>query len=384
MAVLSPTQPAPARGRPPGRAPRRVGFSQRLGRWDVKLSPYLYISPFFVLFAVTGLFPLVYTAFVSVHQWNLLGGQGDFVGLQNYADVLDQPVFWRSLVNTVSIFVLSSVPQVLLAITIAALLDQNLRAATFWRMGVLVPYIVAPVAVSMIFGRMFADQYGFVNALLGIVGIDPVGWHSDRFASHLAIATIVNYRWTGYNALIFLAAMQAVPRELYEAAVIDGAGRVRQFFSVTVPQIRATIIFVVITSTIGGLQIFDEVRMYDAAGLGGPSKSWMTTVLYLYDVAWGNQKNFGRAAAVAWILFVLIIGIGMINFLLTRRISTSGPSTPKVSRRHTRALLERARAAGAATTTPPAAGPAPGTGAPPSGGARAGAARAGTTPEEDR
>ncbi len=385
MAVLSPTQPAPARGRPPGRrAPRRVGFSQRLGRWDVKLSPYLYISPFFVLFAVTGLFPLVYTAFVSVHQWNLLGGQGDFVGLQNYADVLDQPVFWRSLVNTVSIFVLSSVPQVLLAITIAALLDQNLRAATFWRMGVLVPYIVAPVAVSMIFGRMFADQYGFVNALLGIVGIDPVGWHSDRFASHLAIATIVNYRWTGYNALIFLAAMQAVPRELYEAAVIDGAGRVRQFFSVTVPQIRATIIFVVITSTIGGLQIFDEVRMYDAAGLGGPSKNWMTTVLYLYDVAWGNQKNFGRAAAVAWILFVLIIGIGMINFLLTRRISTSGPSTPKVSRRHTRALLERARAAGAATTTPPAAGPAPGTGAPPSGGARAGAARAGTTPEEDR
>ncbi len=352
MAVLSPSQPAPARsGRPP-RPPRRVGFSQRLGRWDVKLSPYLYISPFFVLFALTGLFPLVYTAFVSVHQWNLLGGQGDFVGLQNYVDVLNQPVFWKSLANTLSIFVLSSVPQVILAITIAALLDQNLRAATFWRMGVLVPYVVAPVAVSMIFGRMFADQYGFVNALLGIVGIDAVGWHSERFASHLAIATIVNYRWTGYNALIFLAAMQAVPRELYEAAVIDGAGRVRQFFSVTVPQIRASIIFVVITSTIGGLQIFDEVRMYDAAGLGGPSKNWMTTVLYLYDVAWGNQKNFGRAAAVAWILFVLIIGIGMVNFLISRRISTSGPRAPKVSRSHTRVLLERARAAGSSTTTP--------------------------------
>ena len=367
MAVLSPTQQAPRRHETPSRTPRRVGFSQRLGRWDVKLSPYLYISPFFVLFAVTGLFPLAYTAFVSVHDWNLLGGQGDFVGLENYTAVLAQPVFWKSLVNTFSIFVFSSIPQVILAITIAALLDQNLRSATFWRMGVLIPYVVAPVAVSMIFGRMFADQYGLINGMLGAIGLDPVGWHSDRMASHVAIATMVNFRWTGYNALIFLAAMQAVPRELYEAAVIDGAGRVRQFFSVTVPQIRATIIFVVITSTIGGLQIFDEVRMFDAQGLGGPDKDWMTTVVYLYDVAWGNQKNFGRAAAVAWLLFVIILCIGMINFLITRRISTSGTKTPKVSRRHTRRMLAEARAAGGEQPVPAAAAvpPPQGASAPP-------------------
>ncbi|MFE7407484.1 carbohydrate ABC transporter permease [Isoptericola sp. NPDC057559] len=366
MAVLSPTQPSQRAGREP-RPPRRLGFSQRLGRWDVKVSPYLYISPFFVIFAVTGLFPLAYTAFVSMHDWNLLGGQGDFVGLQNYVDVLHQPVFWKSLVNTFSIFVFSSIPQVLLAITIAALLDQNLRAATFWRMGVLIPYVVAPVAVSMIFGRMFADQYGLINELLGLVGIDPVGWHSDRIASHIAIASMVNFRWTGYNALIFLAAMQAVPRELYEAAVIDGAGRARQFFSVTVPQIRATIIFVVITSTIGGLQIFDEVRMYDAYGLGGPDKDWMTTVVYLYDVAWGNQKNFGRASAVAWLLFLLIVLIGLINFLATRRIATSGPKAPKVSRRHTRQLLAQAQTAGRTAPAAAPAAPAPARGdAPPS------------------
>ncbi|WP_166849963.1 carbohydrate ABC transporter permease [Isoptericola sp. BMS4] len=378
MAVLSPTQSAPRRDGPAPRPPRRVGFSQRLGRWDVKVSPYLYVSPFFVLFAITGLFPLVYTAYVSVHDWNLLGGQGDFVGLQNYAEVLGQPVFWKSLANTFSIFVLSSIPQVILAITIAALLDQNLRAATFWRMGVLVPYVVAPVAVSMIFGRMFADQYGLINELLGIVGIDPVGWHSDRLASHVAIATMVNFRWTGYNALIFLAAMQAVPRELYEAAVIDGAGRVRQFFSVTVPQIRATVIFVVITSTIGGLQIFDEVRMFDATGLGGPDKDWMTTVVYLYDVAWGNQKDFGRASAVAWLLFVLVVGIGMVNFLVTRRISTSDGRRAKVSRRQTRAVVAHARAAAAAA--PPPAGAAPG--GPP--GAADAPTPHRTTPGEDR
>jgi len=315
----------------------------------VKVSPYLYISPFFLIFAITGLFPLVYTAVVSVYDWNLLGGQGDFVGLQNYADVLAQPTFWKSLRNTASIFLLSSVPQVVAAIAIAALLDQNLRAATFWRMGVLLPYVVAPVAVSMIFGRLFADQYGLINELLGLVGIDPIRWHADALASHVAIASMVNFRWTGYNALIFLAAMQAVPRELYEAAIIDGAGRVRQFFSVTVPQIRATIIFVVITSTIGGLQIFDEPRMFDAQGLGGADRQWMTTVLYLYDVAWGNQKNFGRAAAIAWLLFLLILLIGMVNFLATRRIASSAAS-PGGSRRERRRRAARARAQLTATS----------------------------------
>ena len=117
--------------------------------------------------------------------------------------------------------------------------------------------------------------------------------------------------------------MQAVPRDLYEAAVIDGAGRVRQFFSITVPQIRATIIFVVITSTIGGLQIFDEVRLFDSIGLGGPDQNWMTTVVFLYDLAWGDQHSLGRASAVAWLLFLLIVLIGLVNFLVTRRISSS-------------------------------------------------------------
>lgn len=346
MALLTPTESSPGLGGPTARTPRRLGFSQKLSRWDVKVSPYLYISPFFVLFALTGMFPLIYTAVVSVHEWNLLGGQGDFVGMQNYTDVLDQPMFWKTLVNTFSIFLLSSVPQIILAITIAALLDQNIRSATFWRMGVLIPFVVAPIAVSLIFGRLFADQYGVINALLGFVGVDPIAWHSDRFASHFAISTMVNYRWTGYNALIFLAAMQAVPRDLYEAATIDGAGRVRQFFSVTIPQIRATIIFVVITSSIGGLQIFDEVRLYDQTGLGGADRQWMTTVLYMYDVAWGNQRNFGRAAAVAWMLFLLIVVIGLVNFLITQRIASSGPKTPRVKRAVYRQLLAEAKVAG--------------------------------------
>jgi cellobiose transport system permease protein len=299
---------------------RRVAFSQTLSRWDVKVSPYLYISPFFILFAITGLFPLVYTAWVSVHEWNLIGGQGDFVGFDNYAFVLSNPPFWIALRNTFSIFLISAVPQIIVALLIAAVLDRNLRASTFWRMGVLLPYVVAPVAVTLIFSNMFGDQYGLINNLLGDLGIDPIGWHSEVLPSHIAIATMVNFRWTGYTALILLAGMQAIPRDYYEAAMIDGAGTVRQFFSITIPQLRPTLIFVIVTSTIGGLQIFDEPRLYDTAGQGGASSQWMTITIYLYNLGWG-QLNFGRAAAVAWLLFLIIVIVGLINVVITRSIA---------------------------------------------------------------
>ena len=302
---------------------RRLAFSQRLSRWDVKVSPYLYISPFFLLFALTGLFPLLYTGWVSLHNWNLIGGQCKFIGLENFGFVLGQPYFWNAVGNTLSIFLLSSVPQVVLALLIAAVLDANLRAKTFWRMGVLVPFVVAPVAVGLIFNNLFADQFGLVNEFLGLLGLDPVRWHSDQLASHFAIATMVNFRWIGYNALIFLAAMQAIPRDVFEAATIDGAGRVRQFLSVTVPMLRPTVIFVAITSTIGGLQIFDEPRVFDQSGLGGADRQWQTLTMYIWELGWG-QRNFGRASAVAWLLFLMIVLIALVNFLLTRRIANQG------------------------------------------------------------
>lgn len=308
---------------PGNRDVRRLAFSQQVSKWDVKLSPYLYISPFFLLFALTGLFPLLYTGWVSLHNWNLIGGQGKFIGLENFGFVLGQPYFWNAVGNTLSIFLLSSVPQVVLALLIAAVLDANLRAKTFWRMGVLVPFVVAPVAVGLIFNNLFADQFGLVNEFLGLLGLDPVRWHSDQLASHFAIATMVNFRWIGYNALIFLAAMQAIPRDVFEAATIDGAGRVRQFLSVTVPMLRPTVIFVAITSTIGGLQIFDEPRVFDQSGLGGADRQWQTLTMYIWELGWG-QRNFGRASAVAWLLFLMIVLIALVNFLLTRRIANQG------------------------------------------------------------
>lgn len=303
-------------------APPRAAWRERLGKLDVKLSPYLYVAPFFIVFALVGLYPMLYTAFVAFHKWSLVGGNRGFVGWANFVDVLGQERFWQSLGNTFSIFLLSSIPQTLTAIFIAAVLDANLRAKTFWRMGVLLPYVVTPVAVSVIFSKLFADQSGLVNAALTGIGLDPVMWHSDTFASHVAIATMVNFRWTGYNTLIVLAAMQAIPRDLYEAAIIDGASRVRRFFFVTIPMLRPTLIFVVLTATIGGLQIFDEPKTFDISGAGGPNRQWMTTTMYLHEMGWGAPRDLGRAAAVAWLLFLIIIALGAINFLIVRRVSS--------------------------------------------------------------
>jgi cellobiose transport system permease protein len=311
-------RPATAAPVPPVRT-----FRHRLNSLDVKASPYLYIAPFFVLFAVVGLFPLVYTFVVSLFDWHLLKGQGEFVGFRNFAEVLSDRFFWNSLANTLSIFLLSSVPQLTVAVLIAAVLDQNLRARTFWRMSVLLPYVVTPVAVAMIFTNMFGEQYGLINNILGSFGIEPILWKNERLPSHIAIATMVNWRWTGYNALILLAAMQAVPRDLYESAALDGAGPVRRFLSITLPSIRPTMVFVIITATIGGLQIFTEPRLFDPVAAGGTGRQFQTTVLYLWEMAFQRQ-NFGKAATIAWLLFLIIILFGLANYLITRRIASSG------------------------------------------------------------
>ncbi len=311
---------SPESSAPRAERPRRViSFSHKLSRWDLKLSPYFYISPFFILFAIVGLFPIVFTAIISFQEWDLVRNTGTFVGLDQYTWILSQPQFWIALRNTFSIFLLSSVPQLILAIFIAAMLDQNIRAKTFWRMGVLLPYVMAPVAVALIFSNMFGDNHGLVNNILSSIGLNPIPWHKDPFWSHVAIATMVNFRWTGYNALILLAAMQAVPREYYEAATVDGANAFRQFWSITLPSLKPTLIFVIITSTIGGLQIFDEPRLFDNTGEGGAADQWLTITLYLYNIGW-SEFNFGRAAALAWILFLIILVIGLINLTITRRL----------------------------------------------------------------
>ncbi|MPZ80848.1 MAG: ABC transporter permease subunit [Actinophytocola sp.] len=318
-----PSRAAPAP--PPPRGPR-LTWRQRLSVADVTWSPYLYIAPFFILFGVVGLFPLLYTSYLSLFDRDLLDVESTFVGLANYATLLGDAQFWNALVNTISIFALSTGPQVVIAVLLAALLNSRLRMPTAWRVGVLLPYVASLVALGIIFANLFGPNYGLVNGMLELLGLDRIDWQANRFASHIAIAIMVNWRWTGYNALIVLAAMKAIPRDIHEAAMIDGAGAVRRFVSVTLPLLRPTLIFVVVTSTIGGMQIFTEPKLFDAlpgSNNGGSSNQFQTITLYMYQMAFETQ-HLGYASAIAWVLFLLIIVVALANFLLTRRLASTG------------------------------------------------------------
>lgn len=327
MTVVEKTAPdSAAGGGPRTGAPARRSFRNRLSRWDVKYSPYLYVAPFFVVFGLVGLFPLLYTAYVSLHDWKIGADDPAFVGLDNYAELLNDAQFWKSLTNTLSIFALSTGPQIVIAVLLAALLNMKLRGPTGWRVGVLLPYAASLVAIGIIFANLFGPRYGLVNGLLELLGMDRVDWQANRGASHVAIAIMVNWRWTGYNALIVLAAMQAIPKELNEAALVDGAGAIRRFVSVTLPLLRPTLIFVVITSTIGGLQIFTEPKLFDAmpgSNNGGSTNQFQTVTLYMFQSAFENF-NLGYASAIAWVLFMLILLIALANFLITRRLTGNG------------------------------------------------------------
>lgn len=311
--------------RPGGSGPRPGRRRLTLSRLDVAVSPYLYVAPFFLLFAAFGLFPILYTAFVSLHRWDIIGSR-TWIGLQNYRDLLADPRFWIALRNTFSIWVLSTVPQLALALFLAHVLDRRfLRAKTFFRMALLVPNVTSVVAVAIVFTSIFGLHFGLVNYVLESLGLGRIDWKAGVLSSHLAISAMVMWRWTGYNALIYLAALQSIPQELYEAAVIDGASHFQLLRRVTVPMLRPAILFTVVVSTIGGLQIFAEPLVFDGgqyAYRGGTGRQYSTLALFLYEQGFRSFK-FGYAAAVAWVLFVLISVMVVLNVLVFRRIRSA-------------------------------------------------------------
>jgi cellobiose transport system permease protein len=293
-----------------------------LYRADVKASPYLYISPFFLLFAALGAFPLLFTAWVSLHDWSLLADDHPFIGLQNYRELLTDSFFWNALGNTASIWVWSTVPQLIFALVLAHILNNRLRGQTLWRTGLLLPNITSVVAVTIIFGQLFGRDYGMVNYILGLFDLGHIDWQAGTASSHFAISVMVIWRWTGYNALIYLAAMQAVPDSLHEAAIIDGATSTQRLWRITIPSIRPTIVFTVIVSTIGGMQLFAEPLLFGGSLTGGSDRQFQTLALYLFEVGFG-RFDFGYASATAWLMFVVIVLAAAFNFLLIRRIRRS-------------------------------------------------------------
>ncbi|WP_051385957.1 carbohydrate ABC transporter permease [Actinokineospora inagensis] len=283
-----------------------------------KFYGYLFIAPFFVVFVVTGLFPVVFTGYVSLFSWELVDGSPRFVGPANYLELVADDRFWTAVVNTFSIFALSTGPQLVLAVVLALALD---RRSTGWRVAVLLPCSMSLVAVGIIFANLFGPNYGLVNTVLSGLGLGRVDWQGSRIASHVAIAVMVNWRWTGYNALVVLAGLQAIPRVLHEAATVDGAGRWGRFVHVTLPLLRPTLLFVLVTSTIGGLQVFTEPKLFDGqpgSNNGGASGQFQTVALYVYQSAFETQR-LGYASAMAWVLFGMVAVLIGVNHVLTTR-----------------------------------------------------------------
>ncbi|WP_434589845.1 carbohydrate ABC transporter permease [Streptomyces sp. A5-4] len=301
---------------------RGKAWRRRRYRWDIKYSPYALVAPFFVFFAAFGVFPLLYTGWTSLHRVSLTSPNDmEWVGLGNFTRLIEDEFFWNALRNTFTIGIISTVPQLLMALAIAHLLNYRLRASGFFRVAILTPYATSVAAATLVFVLLFGRDYGMINWLLESVGFGKIDWQSGTLSSQIAVSSIVIWRWTGYNALIYLAAMQAVPNDLYESAALDGATRWQQFLHVTIPSLRPTILFTVVVSTIGATQLFGEPLLFGGAGgqKGGASHQFQTLGLYLYEQGWFNF-HLGRASAIAWTMFLLLLIIAAVNLLIVRRL----------------------------------------------------------------
>lgn len=292
---------------------------------------YAAISPFYLLFAVFGLFPILFSIVLSFMDWDGMG-EISFVGLAQYQYLLADTRFWNAVGNTFIIWFLSTVPMLFLAMVIAFLLHQNIRFTKFYRVAFFLPNVTSMVAMAIVFGSVFSDTFGLVNSALTALGLDTVPWLSSPWGIKFTIAMMVIWRFTGYNAIIYLAGLQAVPTDLYDSAKVDGASLPQVFFRITIPMMRPIILFTVITSTIGGLSLFTEPQVL-LGDSGGAGEAGMTIVLYQYNQAF-TQFDFGYGSAIAWALFLIAAVFAVINW---RLVSGRGDSVqPRPSRTTTK------------------------------------------------
>ena len=277
------------------------------------------VSPFYFLYLIFGIFPILYTSYMAFFSWYPLG-EKIFIGLANFTNLLADDTLWKALRNTLSIWVLGTVPQLALALYMATLLNRTrLRFSGFWRSAILIPNVTSVLAIAVIFSSLYGRDFGLINYALSFFGIDKINWMNGTFSSHVEIATMIIWRWTGYNALIYLAAMQSIPKELYESAQLDGANAWEQFRFITLPGIRNVLIFTVTMSTIGGLQTFNEP--YILGGVtGGNDKQFYTLAMFLYEEAF-RKFQFGYGAAIGIFIFFCVVIFAIINATIASKIA---------------------------------------------------------------
>ena len=283
------------------------------------LTPYLFVSPAMLLLVAFGIFPILVAAVISTTNMNISGfvrpQNIKFIGLENYVTLFNDPKFWQALWNTGGFAVLGVPAIVVLSLSVALLLNrsgnvffQTLRSFYF------IPAITAIVAVSLIWGYLYNTQFGFFNYVLSLVGIPEVQWLSDPILSKFSVGLVAVWRGMGLNTIIFLAALQGVPKEYLEAASIDGAGEWRKTFMITLPLLRFAIFFVSVTTTISWLQFFDEPFVLTD---GGPLGATTSMSIFLYKEGF-RLNQFGYASAGSLVLFAIIAVITVIQLRLRR------------------------------------------------------------------
>lgn len=280
------------------------------------LSGYLYIAPFFIVFAIIGLYPSAFSIVLAFQKWNGLGDM-TFVGFDNFIIVLQDPLFWKSLYNTVIMGLLGTAPQLLVGIILAYFLNMAIiKFTNFFRVAIFMPYITSMVAVALVFGVFFSsNESALANYVISWFGLDPVSWKTSEWGAKIAISLMVFWRWVGYNTIIYLAGLQSIPKDVYEAATIDGANKVQQFFHITIPLLKPFIMLTVFMSTVGALQLFAEPTVFLGSTAFTRDEA-MTVVMYLYRDAF-NLGSFGTASATAVLLLIIIIIAAAINTWLT-------------------------------------------------------------------
>jgi len=270
----------------------------------------VYLSPTLLVVTVFVLVPIGFSLYLSFWRWPLIGPSRAFVGLANYGRLLHSPEFWNAI-RVTSLYTLGVVPlSTAASLALALLVDRPLRGLSVYRTAFFMPVVTSTVAVAIVWKWIYNPQAGLLNELLRLIHLPPLGWLMDSRWALPALVIMAVWKYAGYYMVMFLAGLQAIPREYAEAARIDGAGRLARFRHITWPLLRPTTALVVITSTIFAFQVFGPV--YVMTG-GGPVRSTSVIVYHLYERAFGFQE-LGYASAMGWALFLIVFPLTVLQF----------------------------------------------------------------------
>jgi len=302
--ATGPASPRPVAGRPSARP-----------RAKEQMQGMLFIAPFLVTFLLFLVWPVLYGFYQSLTGQSLTGANGGFIGFANYAEAFADSQMWRSLGNTVVFTVASTVPLLVVGLVLALLVNLGLPGQWLWRLSFFLPFLLASTVVSLVWLWMYNPQLGLINAIAGSLGLPQPAWLQDTSLAMVSVV-ITTVWWTvGFNFLIYLAALQNIPDQQYEAAALDGAGRWRQLFSITIPQLAPTTALLAILQVLASLKVFDQIYQMTQGGPGGATRP---IVQYVFETGFTGFR-FGYSAAISYIFFALIVVISIVQLTASRR-----------------------------------------------------------------